>query len=136
MLNALPFAGPVSAGLVALDAVSVYPVPVAVIAQPLKLATPDAAVTVSPPGFVQLSTPPPGLVPIARVTVSVLSLLATAPAASVSATDALNTALPLAPMFWFTAGCAVNVSLAMAVVAAVNAAPGLLVQLCSNASTT
>ena len=49
-------------------AASVYPVPDLVIAHPVKLATPALSVTVRPPVFVQLSTPPPGLLPIARVT--------------------------------------------------------------------
>jgi hypothetical protein len=60
------------------DAVSVYPVPILLIARLLKVATPLTAVRVSVPE----SVPEPAFVPIARVTCVVLSAVTVAPPAS------------------------------------------------------
>ena len=69
-------------------------------AQPVKLATPEEAVAVRPP--VQLRVPLPGLSPLAmaRVTVSVLSWVATLLLASSIATETVKLPVPVAWMFW------------------------------------
>src|SRR5207244_11292083 len=76
MLKLLALLGAVCDGL--LEAVSVYPVPLLVMAQPLKLATPlDTVTGPVPPALLQLSTPLPGLVLMVRVTVVALSPVST-----------------------------------------------------------
>ena len=65
-----------------LEAVRVYPVPALLMESPENVATPAATVTAAPP----VSVPPPGLVPMARPTVVVLSPVSTLPLASSTAT--------------------------------------------------
>ena len=74
--------------------------PALVIAHPVKLATPEETVAVRPP--VQLRIPLPGLSPVAmaRVTVSVLSWVATLPLASSIDTETVKLPVPVAWMFW------------------------------------
>jgi hypothetical protein len=90
MLNVFAFAGAVAAGAVELDALSSYPEPDLLIAQPLKDAVPPFAVEVLPPE--QLRVPLPGLwaVAMASVTTSVLSLARVLPSASSRTTEALK----------------------------------------------
>src|SRR5438552_12752429 len=91
-------------------------------AQPLKLATPPATVTgPTPPAPEHVSAPPPGLVPMARVTVVVLSAVSTLPFVSATATDAANEPVPVAWMFAPEAGWLVSTSLV--------AAPGVMLKL-------
>ena len=84
--------------------------PTLVMAQPVKLATPETVATVRPPVLVQLSTPNEGLLPMARVTflVSVSTVL---PLVSWTATDTLKEPVPVAWMFWFGVGWVVKVKL-------------------------
>ena len=89
-------------------------------AHPVKLATPAVTVTVRPPVFAQVRTPPgPALWLMARVTVVALSPVSMLPPASWTATDTLKFPVPLAWMFCAHAGWVVKVSLV--------AGPGLLV---------
>src|SRR5438552_13327967 len=88
-------------------------------AQPVKLATPLETVTGPvPPALVQVSTPPPGLLLIASVTVVALSAVFTLPLASSTATEAGKLAVPVAWMLALAAGWLVNASLV--------AAPGVM----------
>src|SRR5580698_9662269 len=80
--------------------------------QPVKLATP--AVTVRgprPPVLVQLRTPPPALLLMAKVTVVALSPVSVLPLASWTATETAKVPVPLAWMFWPDVGWVVKVKL-------------------------
>src|SRR5438105_6515378 len=91
-------------------------------AQPVKPATPPETVTGPvPPVLEQVSAPPPGLVPMARVTVVVLSAVATLPLVSSTATDAANEPVPVAWMLAPEAGWLVSTSLV--------AVPGVMLKL-------
>ena len=77
-------------------------------AQPAKLATPADAVAVRPP--VQLSTPPAGLLLIARVTWSLLSASTVLPSTSWIVTAIAKLPVPAAWMFDPEAGWVVKTS--------------------------
>src|SRR5207253_5405158 len=108
-LKLLALLGAVCDGL--LEAVSVYPVPLLVMAQPLKLATPlDTVTGPVPPALLQLSTPLPGLVLMVRVTVVALSPVSTLELVSSTATEAEKLPVPVAWMLAFEAGWLVKAS--------------------------
>ncbi len=65
-----------------LAAVSVYPTPIMSIERPENVAMPPTTATAEPP----VSVPPPGFVPMARLTVVVWSPVSTLPLASSTAT--------------------------------------------------
>src|SRR5579862_806633 len=100
MLKEFALPGAVAPVWVPSDAVSVYPLPDLVMAHPVKFATPAVAVTVRPPVLVHVRTPLLGLVPMARVTESVLPvpLVTMFPLLSLIATDTLKLLVEL--MFW------------------------------------
>src|ERR1700722_4004089 len=79
-------------------------------AQPLKLATPGRSQTVRPPALVQLSTPPPGLAPIASVTSRPVSPVGVFPFWSRTANETGKLPVPVAWMFWLAEGWIVNLS--------------------------
>src|SRR5438132_5786977 len=109
MLKLLALLGAVRAGL--LEAVSVYPVPLLVMAQPVKLATPFTTVTGPvPPALEQVSTPLPGLLLMAIVTVLVLSAVSTLALVSSTATDTEKVPVPVAWMLAPDAGWLVKAS--------------------------
>src|ERR1700722_4507286 len=79
-------------------------------AQPLKLATPELSVTMRPPELVQLSTPPPGCVPLAGVTARPEPPVSVLPFWSRPATETAKLPVPLAWMFWPADGWVVKLS--------------------------
>jgi hypothetical protein len=85
-----------------------YPVAAFVIAQPVKLAVPEATGAVRPP--LQLSVPGPGFVAIESVTVPVLLSATRLPFASSTATEIGKVPVPVAWMFALAAGCVENAS--------------------------
>ena len=94
--------------------------------QPVKCATPADTGTVRPPGLAQVSAASPGLRPIARVTLSVLSLATTVPKPSWIATETAN--VPLTGILAPAPGCAVKASFGVPVLGTCRDTPAAVFQ--------
>src|SRR5437667_409696 len=100
-------------------------------AQPVNAATPlDTLTGPVPPLLEHVSTPPPGLVPMANVTALVLSAVSTLPLLSSTATEAEKVPVPVAGMLAPDAGWLVNTSLVVVPVVMLKLL-ALLVSLCA-----
>src|ERR1700733_2647822 len=96
MVNALALTGGVRTGLEV--AAREYPMPALVMEQPVKLATPETALTVRPPVLVHARTPADGLIPMAKVT-ALVALVTVLALASWTLTETGKVPVPVAWMF-------------------------------------